>query len=49
MVNQGYINSKLPIRMALHCIEAADMDDIEDGGDMLRAFHGHKGSTANLR
>merc|ERR1719350_507221 len=49
VVNQGYINSKLPIRMALHCIEAANLRQTADGGDMLRAFHGHKGSTANLR
>ena len=28
VVNQGYINSHVPLRVELHCIEAANLQDI---------------------
>ena len=49
VMNQGYMNSKLPIRVALHCIEAADLQDTKDGGTMLRKFDTYKDSRAVLR
>ena len=49
MMNQGYINSNIPIRVALHCIEAANLQDIINADRMLHKFDGYKGSPANLR
>ena len=48
-INQGYINSKLPVRVELHCIELADLHDNPVGGAMLNQFGKLKGSTEKLR
>ena len=36
--NQGYINSKVPLRIKAHCTQAADLNDMSDGEAMLTAF-----------
>jgi len=46
--NQGYINSLIPVRMKIHCIEAAELDD-ERGSAMLTTFKNYKGSVEALR
>lgn len=46
--NQGYINSLIPVRMKIHCIEAAALNDIADGGEMLSTFRTYKGSVEAL-
>merc|ERR550519_1473594 len=46
--NEGYINSQIPIRIKLHCIELAkDLHDMEDGQDMIDAFR--KWGGTNIR
>ena len=47
--NQGYENSKIPVRMMAHCIEAANLDDNPDGGKMIQEFNKLKGSISALR
>jgi len=47
--NQGYINSLIPVRIKIHCIEAADLDDIRGGSEMLSAFKNLKGNVEALR
>merc|ERR1712200_189103 len=47
--NQGYINSLIPLRMKIHCIEPADLNDIWSSGEMLSTFRKYKGSTEALR
>ena len=37
-LNQGYMNSKLPVRVEIHCIELADLHDIQDSKAMLNQF-----------
>ena len=48
-INQGYINSKIPIRAKLHCIEAANVNEVKDGSDMLDNFRNLKSSVAETR
>merc|ERR1711981_47743 len=44
--NEGYINSKIPIRAKVHCIELAeDLHDMEDGVDMIYKFQDWGGSN----
>jgi hypothetical protein len=47
--NQGYINSNIPLRVALACIEAADLDDETDSRVVLNSFTKYKSSVAELR
>jgi len=47
--NQGYINSEIPVRIEIFCIEATTLRDIQDGGQMLDTFANMKGSSAALR
>ena len=47
--NQGYKNSKVPLRMVAHCIEAAKLDDIKGGSKMLQTFRDSKGTIDKLR
>ena len=49
VVNQGYINSNVPLRVALHCIEAADLQDITDASKMINTFRMYKDTVENLR
>jgi len=39
----------IPVRIKIHCIEAADLNDIADGRNMIYTFRSHKGTTAALR
>jgi len=47
--NQGYINSLIPVRIKIHCIEAADMNDMADGRQQIYAFRDLKGNSEALR
>ena len=47
--NQGYINSQMPVRISLHCIEAATISEVQDGSSFLSNFKSMKGSLAKLR
>lgn len=47
--NQGYINSLIPVRIKIHCIEAAELDDNNDGSAMLTSFRNYKGNVEALR
>jgi hypothetical protein len=47
--NQGYMNSNIPLRVELACIEAADLNDESDSGSMLSTFRTYKSSVAELR
>jgi len=40
--NQGYINSKIPLRVKAHCIEAANLHDIYNSQDMVHKFSCYK-------
>jgi len=46
--NQGYINSKIPIRVKLHCLEQTEKSEAE-GMNTLDTFADSKGSGSNLR
>ena len=46
--NQGYINSRVPLRVRAHCSEQATIND-QNGSGILTAFRNMKGSTAALR
>ena len=46
--NQGYINSKIPIRVKLHCLEQTEKSESE-GMTTLRAFATSKGTGSKLR
>jgi len=46
--NQGYINSKVPLRVKAHCSEQATIND-QNGSGILSAFARMKGSSAALR
>ena len=48
-INQGYINSEIPVRVKLHCIEAANVNEVKDGSDMLDNFRNLKSSVAETR
>ena len=48
-INQGYINSEIPVRVKLHCIEAANVNEVRDGYDMLTNFRNLKSSVAETR
>ena len=40
VMNQGYINSKIPVRVRLHCIEQADLhDSLEWAGLTYRIYY----------
>ncbi len=47
--NQGYINSKVPLRAKLHCIEQATLNDVSSSSTMLSQFSTMKGDSATLR
>merc|ERR1719397_715090 len=47
--NQGYINSKIPVRMVAHCIEAAPLNDNPSGSAMIGEFRRMKGTMEALR
>lgn len=47
--NQGYINSLIPVRIKIHCIEPAELDDLNGGSEMLSAFRSYKGTVEELR
>jgi len=46
--NQGYINSKIPIRLQLHCLEMTKMSEAQGMND-INKFSEHKGSVTKLR
>ena len=41
-MNFGYENSDIPVRLKLHCVEAADLDDEDESSDMLHKFNAYK-------
>ena len=47
--NQGYANSEVPLEVTKHCIEAADIDEMEDSIEMLTAFRYMKNTVTRLR
>ena len=47
--NQGYISSEMPLRISLHCIEAATISEVQDGSTFLSNFKNMKGTLAKLR
>jgi hypothetical protein len=48
MINEGYSNSKIPLRVKLHCMElAADFKD--DGRYVFPRFAKYKSSWSKLR
>merc|ERR1712142_128870 len=47
--NQGYINSKIPIRVKIFCIEASTLRDEEQSSTQLNKFVSYKGSVEALR
>merc|ERR1719186_157041 len=47
--NQGYINSKVPLRVKLFCSELATINEINSSSQMLRKFEKMKGSFEALR
>merc|ERR1719397_2293248 len=47
--NQGYINSKIPVRMVAHCIEAVPLNDNPSGSAMIGEFRRMKGTMEALR
>jgi len=49
VTNQGYINSEIPVRITIFCIEKTELRDIRDAEAMLMAFARLKGSTEELR
>ena len=49
VTNQGYINSAVPLRVAVHCVEAAKLRDRDNSVKMLYKFEGYKDSVENLR
>merc|ERR1711973_825485 len=50
-VNQGYINSRVPLRVKLHCAELARVKEgyINDNNNALKDFEKLKGSFTALR
>merc|ERR1711962_205050 len=49
LTNQGYIDSKIPVRLISHCIEATNLRDVDDSSKMLETFTNMKGSPEKLR
>ena len=49
VTNQGYINSQVPVRVALHCTEAAKLRDRDNSLKMLYKFEEYKDTVENLR
>ena len=47
--NQGYINSKVPMSIKLHCIEKATVNDVSTSLATVNNFVAMKGSTKALR
>merc|ERR1711915_532976 len=47
--NQGYINSKIPVRVKIFCIEETTMHDESQSATLLNSFRNYKSSTAKLR
>ena len=47
--NQGYMNSKVPMSIKLHCIEEATVNDVSSSSATVNNFVAMKGSTAALR
>jgi len=47
--NQGYINSKIPIRVKIFCIEATTLNDESDSAKLFSKFVSYKGTTEALR
>ena len=48
-MNLGYENSEVPVRVKLHCVEHADIDDQESASDTLHLFNDYKPSYAEIR
>ena len=48
-MNFGYENSDIPVRVKLHCVEAADLDDEDESSDMLHKFDAYKPSNNEIR
>jgi len=40
--NEGYINSNIPVRIKIHCIQASDLHDMHSASKMLAAFENWK-------
>eukprot|EP00088_Acartia_fossae_P016028 TRINITY_DN1892_c0_g2_i4.p1 TRINITY_DN1892_c0_g2~~TRINITY_DN1892_c0_g2_i4.p1 ORF type:complete len:527 (-),score=57.13 TRINITY_DN1892_c0_g2_i4:73-1653(-) len=49
LTNQGYINSRVPMRVRVLCSEQATLNDLNDGQTMIERFAAMKGSLAALR
>ena len=47
--NQGYINSKVPLRAKLYCTELATLNDTNSSSTMMSQFQTMKGDYATLR
>merc|ERR1711892_1296379 len=47
--NQGYINSNIPVRVKIFCIEATTLNDEEQSSTLLTKFEYYKGTTEALR
>ena len=47
--NQGYINSKIPVRVKLHCIEEASIEETSDGFTYYRFFGWKLENVTQLR
>merc|ERR1711915_341673 len=47
--NQGYINSQIPIRTKIFCIEETTLHDESESSTMLASFRNYKSSTEELR
>ena len=47
--NQGYKESDVPVRVKVHCIEAATINDTSSPSTMLSNFQGMKSSLAELK
>ena len=45
----GYENSEVPVRVKLHCVEHADIDDQESALETLYLFNDYKPSYAEIR
>lgn len=41
--NEGYINSEIPIRADLFCVEKMDIEELPDSGDMIDSFRASRG------
>jgi len=46
--NQGYINSNIPVRVKIFCIEATTLNDESQTSTLLNKFAAYKGSYASL-